>query len=58
MKKYIPINTDKDGCASCIKAGYYKMGQANFLDHASDGFKATAIIEVYEEEETDKDKAR
>lgn len=38
-----PINTTADGCASCLKAGYYKMGGANFLQHTNDGFKATAV---------------
>lgn len=43
------LNTDKDGCASCIKAQYYNMGGANFLGHTNDGFKATCVMEVYEE---------
>lgn len=42
----IPINTDKYGNCSCIKAAYYKMGVANFLKHQNDGFKATCIMEV------------
>lgn len=46
----IPINTDRGGAASCIKANYYKMGRANFLGHQNDGLKATAIIEIYDEE--------
>lgn len=51
MKKIIPHNTDKDGCATTIKANYYKMGGgANFLEHSNDGFKATCIIEIYEED--------
>lgn len=44
------MNTDKDGCASCIKANYYKMGGANFLGHPGDGLKATCIIEIYDTE--------
>lgn len=50
MKKIIPHNTDKDGCALTIKAGYFKMGAANFLRHSDDVFKATCIIEIYETE--------
>ena len=46
----IPLNADKDGCAPTIKAGYYKMGGANFLGHPDDGLKAMCIIEVYEDE--------
>lgn len=49
-KKIEPINTDKDGCCSCLKANYYKMGGANFLNHSNDGLKATGVIEY---EETD-----
>lgn len=49
------INTDREGVATCIKAGYYKMGWTNFVrgleGKDSDGFRATAIIEVYEEQE-------
>lgn len=44
--KQIPYNTDKEGCASCIKAGYYKMGRANFIGHTNDGLKATCVIET------------
>ena len=47
---------DESGCIRCIKAGYYKMGWTNFTREilgAKDGFSATAIVEVYEEEEHD-----
>lgn len=50
------INTDGAGCSRCIKAGYYKMGWTNFTREmlgAKDGFTATAIVEVYEEDDTD-----
>ena len=40
-KKVIPFNTDSEGNARCIKAGYYKMGFANFVMHPKDGFTAT-----------------
>ena len=33
----IPHNADKDGCASCIKANYYKMGGGE-LSWASEGW--------------------
>lgn len=29
--RIIPINTDDEGNARCIKAGYYKMGLTNFM---------------------------
>ena len=57
MKKIvIPFNTDADGNARCIKAGYYKMGFANFVMHPKDGFTATSIIEVEEDEQENQDK--
>jgi len=37
------LNITDDGCAYCIKADYYKMGYANFMNHTKDGFKATGI---------------
>lgn len=56
--KRIPINTDRGGrLCRCIKAGYFKMGWTNFtreLLGAKDGFIATAILEVYEETDSDK----
>ena len=44
--KQIPINTDKEGNCSCLKANYHKMGGVNFLSHTNDGFKATCIMEI------------
>lgn len=32
-----------------------KWGGANFLGHTNDGFKATCIIEVYVEQEVERD---
>lgn len=55
-KKVIPFNTDSEGNARCIKAGYYKMGFANFVMHPKDGFTATSIIEVEEDEQENQDK--
>lgn len=52
MKKQIPFNTDKDGNARCIKAGYYKFGLAVFLLHPDSGFPATCVIEYEEKCET------
>lgn len=48
LLRQIPRNTDADGCARCLKAGYYKMGAANFTKHEGDGFVATCIIEIWE----------
>ena len=58
MRKRIAINTDETGCCRCLKAGYFKMGWTNFTREIlgmKDGFTATAILEVYEEE-ADSDK--
>lgn len=52
------INTDEVGCCRCLKAGYYKMGWTNFTREilgAKDGFIATAIIEMYEEDSAERD---
>lgn len=38
-------NTDKDYCSKCIKAGYYKMGVGNCLNHPNDGFVAPCVVE-------------
>ena len=48
-----PINTDRGGVCRCIKAGYYKMGWTNFTREIlgmKDGFAATAIAEIYEDD--------
>ena len=48
------LNTDEGGCCRCLKANYYKMGLANFtreLLGKKDGFIATAIIEIRDEED-------
>lgn len=62
MRQIIPINTDKDGCASCIKANYYKMGMTNFLRKnwggKTDGFSATAVMEIYEQPTEKNDRLR
>ena len=48
-RKQIGINLGKGGVARCIKANYGKMGLANFLNHAEDGFGATCVFS-YEED--------
>lgn len=48
-----PINTAWGGVCQTIKAGYYKMGWTNFTRAIlgySDGFSATAVAEVYEDD--------
>lgn len=48
-----PINTDWGGLARTIRANYYKMGWTNFTREilgCKDGFAATAIVELYEED--------
>lgn len=53
-KRVIPINTDSEGCARCIKADYYKMGCTNFMRQIwggkTDGFVATGVIEIVYED--------
>ncbi len=39
------FNTDTQGNSLTLKANYYKMSAANFLEHKKDGFKATGIME-------------
>lgn len=56
MKRIIPINTDIEGNARCIKADYYKMGLTNFMRAVwggkNDGFIATGIVEIEDAEST------
>jgi hypothetical protein len=51
--RIIPINTDDEGNARCIKADYYKMGLTNFMRQIwggkNDGFIATGVIEIEDE---------
>ena len=48
----VPINTDEDGNARCIKTTYLKAGLTNFMraewGGQKDGFSATAIAEYSE----------
>lgn len=48
----IPINTDSEGNAATILAGYFKYGVATLIGGRY-GTSGTAIIEVYEEDKTD-----
>ena len=48
VTEIIPINTDREGNCLCLKAGYYKMGMANFVRHPNDGLKATCVMELQE----------
>ena len=52
MKNQLGYNLDKNKCARCIRAGYYKMGVGNFLYHPNDGFNAPCVMifEIDEEE--------
>ena len=47
-----PINTDKDGNASTILSGYFKYGVATLIGGGY-GTSGTAIVEVYEKDDTD-----
>jgi len=53
MKKF-PINTDKDGVAKTVLAGYFKYGCAVLLGDTF-GTSGTAIMEVYEEDSSERD---
>ncbi len=51
-----PINTDADGDAKTIPAGYYKFRFRNLtrrMGGARDGFAATGVLEEYEDDDTD-----
>lgn len=45
--KRIAINTDREGVAKVVVAGYYKFGAATLLNWG--GATGTAIIEIYED---------
>ena len=49
----IPTNTDKDGCAVCIKANYKGMSGANFKPQVGGEYAATGVIEIVYEEDCD-----
>ena len=42
-----PINTDEDGCAKTVLAGYYKYGVATLL-LGNFGTTGTIVMEIYE----------
>ena len=46
MKKIIPINTDIEGNARCIKADYYKMGLTNFMRAILGGGIKTDLLQL------------
>lgn len=52
MKKQIPINTIADGfarwggLARTLTARYYKTGASNILEHWTDGYATTGILEI------------
>ena len=46
MGRLIFINTDDDGNAKCVLAGYYKFYLASFFNYGSSG---TCIAYVYED---------
>lgn len=50
MKRLVPINTDGDGNASTILAGYYKFGAATLIGGGY-GTSGTAIIEIADDGE-------
>jgi site-specific DNA-cytosine methylase len=49
-----PINTDADGCAACVTAGYYKYGSATLLG-GNYGTSGTAVKESLEPFHTDQE---
>lgn len=55
MRQQLAYNIDKDNCCRCIKAGYYKMGLGNCLNHPDDGFTAPCVLEFEIEPEDNLD---
>lgn len=54
----IPTNTDKHGCAVCIKANYKGMSGANFKPQVGGGkYAATGVMEIVYEEDRDSAKS-
>ena len=47
-KVFVPVNAAIGGVSRTIKAGYYKIGAADFLFHTNDRHVATAILVKYE----------
>ena len=48
MKKIIPLNVDKDGCARCLTAGMFKFGFTNLMQIGWSGTTSTIIAEINE----------
>ena len=51
-----PINVDKGGAALCLRSSNCHYAWTNYtrsLVGKQDGFSATAVIEVYETDDTD-----
>lgn len=48
----IPINTEREGSAKTILAGYYKYGVQTLL-LGDFGTSGTVVLEIYEEDHTD-----
>lgn len=49
------FNLSKNGDAKCLKAGYFKMGAANLLNHPDNGFAATGVL-IYDIEDGSDDR--
>lgn len=49
MKKIIPLNVDKDGCARCLTAGMFKFGFTNLMQIGWSGTTSTIIAEISDE---------
>ena len=48
-KVFVPVNAAMGGgLRRTIQAGHSKIGAADFLFHANDGYAATAILVKYE----------
>ena len=46
-KVFVPVNAAMGGVSRTIKAGYYKIGAADFLFHTNIRHAATAILIKY-----------
>ena len=53
MKRMIPLNTDRGGASKTVLAGYYKFGVQTLL-LGTFGSTGTTVLEIYEDNQTDK----
>lgn len=52
-ERQLIYNTASEYCVKCLRAGYFKLGFANFFLHPDDGFRGTCVLEFDLEEDED-----